>query len=454
MESQAGNEDRAVAKFGFANDGGALRGAPRVHRPPSDGHGSHLAVENLQRPFGPFASELAAKRRTAWDRDHPRGLLEAEDRCLCTGLLIEQADAHHRSGPLCSIGAAPDGDPFRAAPEPVCHHRVLAIRGVLEDEPNAGPPVATAATPTQFGSCTKGAPVHALDPKPLANTYTTARVDDRKNYGASTVDQDVNRRNVRPGLGGSRALCPEWHRSAATPRPDAPTFDPRAMRPQGGMPELQHLETEPVFVSAGEADAGAAAPVVTVALTQEALRAPGSRAVPICGTSYARSMKLQIYRWLASHRDTRWVQTLHRAAGALERAYENDSTNMETNGEDHVLHRVAPLGLECVFDVGANRGEWTAVALDVGAGQVHAFEIEPHTRSELAARFGADHRVTVAEAGLAFSAGTVAVGIGVRDSSLTSTVIDPLHPPLRSSSARSSPVTSTSRSLASRQSTS
>jgi FkbM family methyltransferase len=139
-------------------------------------------------------------------------------------------------------------------------------------------------------------------------------------------------------------------------------------------------------------------------------------------------VKREAYEWLARHRDAKPVRVLHRIAAAFERAYENDSFRGESNGEAHVLGRIAPLGLGCVFDAGANVGDWTASALAAGAERVHAFEIAPTTRAQLSARFATDARVRIADSGLASTAGIVRVSVNSRNSTIASSVITQLGP--------------------------
>ena len=50
--------------------------------------------------------------------------------------------------------------------------------------------------------------------------------------------------------------------------------------------------------------------------------------------------------------------------------------------------------------MGANQGDWTELALQY-ATEVHAFELVPSSRKQLAERFGSNPRVSIADAGLA-----------------------------------------------------
>ena len=72
-----------------------------------------------------------------------------------------------------------------------------------------------------------------------------------------------------------------------------------------------------------------------------------------------------------------------------------------TNGEHWLLERAlqAMTGPQVLFDIGANRGDWTAEALRLGspAGSIHIHAFEPSraTRAMLAARFVESDAVTV-----------------------------------------------------------
>lgn len=65
---------------------------------------------------------------------------------------------------------------------------------------------------------------------------------------------------------------------------------------------------------------------------------------------------------------------------------------------------------QCVFDVGANIGDWTAeVRSTIPRAEVHSFELVPSTATSLQDRFAGDERVKVNTLGLLDSPGTVRV---------------------------------------------
>jgi FkbM family methyltransferase len=97
-------------------------------------------------------------------------------------------------------------------------------------------------------------------------------------------------------------------------------------------------------------------------------------------------MRHHILQWLlrkAPTGDTR----LHAACQQYIRDSDGDGNDdPATNGEQWLLNAVLP-GCLTVFDVGANRGDWTASALAVNPGvTVHCFEPSLATFNELIAR--------------------------------------------------------------------
>jgi FkbM family methyltransferase len=89
-------------------------------------------------------------------------------------------------------------------------------------------------------------------------------------------------------------------------------------------------------------------------------------------------------RFIARRRGSTWVRALHRLAGFVESAYQNDEWDMTVNGEATVLRRLAPAGFLTIFDVGAHVGGWTIEALRAWPGaHSHAFEVADPTFARL-----------------------------------------------------------------------
>jgi FkbM family methyltransferase len=90
----------------------------------------------------------------------------------------------------------------------------------------------------------------------------------------------------------------------------------------------------------------------------------------------------------------------------------NGNLDQNTNGEREVLCRLAPLMPKTVLDVGANEGDWAQMALaELPTAHLHAFEIIPDTFRLLAARLGAEPRVTLNDCGLSDEKGEMAMHV-------------------------------------------
>ncbi len=64
--------------------------------------------------------------------------------------------------------------------------------------------------------------------------------------------------------------------------------------------------------------------------------------------------------------------------------YECHSYSFIKNGERNVLHKLRTLGLTCIFDVGAHKGEWLLMAREIFPNaRIHAFEIIPELCQDL-----------------------------------------------------------------------
>lgn len=90
-------------------------------------------------------------------------------------------------------------------------------------------------------------------------------------------------------------------------------------------------------------------------------------------------------RTLSTYRGTGFADRAEAWAGTFHRALNNENYDMATNGELRVLRLIAETRPKVIFDVGANVGEWSAVATQLCPGaQIHAFEVVPSTFDHLA----------------------------------------------------------------------
>jgi FkbM family methyltransferase len=121
----------------------------------------------------------------------------------------------------------------------------------------------------------------------------------------------------------------------------------------------------------------------------------------------------RIGRFFACNRSNPWIRRTNTALVALHKGYENLNYDFRSNGELEVLRRLATTEMavtKTIFDVGANRGEWTALATDVFKGAyVHAFEIVPETFARLHARHGDEGNIVLNNVGLSDREGPMTV---------------------------------------------
>lgn len=127
---------------------------------------------------------------------------------------------------------------------------------------------------------------------------------------------------------------------------------------------------------------------------------------------------------ITRHRHSPIVRRLSHIARRFYERFENINNNdFDTNGERMVLERMARTGLHHVFDVGANRGEWSAELLRFSPeAEIHCFEIVPTTAEHCRKRFADNPRITVNDVGLADHEGTIDVSFWPEDDRWSSTV--------------------------------
>lgn len=126
-------------------------------------------------------------------------------------------------------------------------------------------------------------------------------------------------------------------------------------------------------------------------------------------------MRYRLRKWiarsLARNRRSRWVQRIDSKLLAAHKAYENLNYDIRTNGELSAITKLAKIGgITTVFDVGANRGDWTALAARAfPSAQIHSFEIVPETFRHLRSRFGDAAGIVINDIGLSETEGTINV---------------------------------------------
>ena len=116
-----------------------------------------------------------------------------------------------------------------------------------------------------------------------------------------------------------------------------------------------------------------------------------------------------LFRYLANNRYSPFTRVLLRISNFVRRAYFNSSNHdIRTNGEALVFqksHAAIQASAEnapfVVFDVGANEGHWSEIALELCPGcELHVFEVVPATRDILKSNLSQHKDVRVNECGL------------------------------------------------------
>lgn len=92
------------------------------------------------------------------------------------------------------------------------------------------------------------------------------------------------------------------------------------------------------------------------------------------------------------------------------RAYENRDFDMASNGEEWCVRKLKSAGARCVFDVGANVGDWLRMCSGhLPEAEVHAFEIAPPVFAELRRQTPSNPKVFLNPVGLSDREGEIEV---------------------------------------------
>ncbi|HZF02469.1 MAG TPA: FkbM family methyltransferase [Methylomirabilota bacterium] len=87
---------------------------------------------------------------------------------------------------------------------------------------------------------------------------------------------------------------------------------------------------------------------------------------------------------IARHRRNPLFKGIARLSSLWLKAYENCSGNFAMNGEEMVLRSLGGAPVQTVFDVGANRGDWSLLAHRLlPNARIYAFELSPPTFESL-----------------------------------------------------------------------
>ncbi|HVC20175.1 MAG TPA: FkbM family methyltransferase [Vicinamibacterales bacterium] len=143
-------------------------------------------------------------------------------------------------------------------------------------------------------------------------------------------------------------------------------------------------------------------------------------------------MTFEMSQWLknrlnlAKHRRSSVIKGLAVVSRSFERLCENVNYDPRYNGEERILRCLRPFEPRCVFDVGANRGDWALMCRRQLPGTtIHCFEIADETRLALTARIGHAPGFVINEFGLSNRSGTTAINYCRAQDEVTSEITYP-----------------------------
>jgi FkbM family methyltransferase len=126
---------------------------------------------------------------------------------------------------------------------------------------------------------------------------------------------------------------------------------------------------------------------------------------------------------IADYRRSFPIRMFARGCEGFLRCYNNVNYDFNSNGEARVLRLLGTRSIGCIFDVGANVGDWLLLARRwCPSAHIHAFEIVPDTFSTLQRRSSSSPAVTLNPIGLAEQPGRVEVIHCLDDSGLSSVI--------------------------------
>lgn len=122
-------------------------------------------------------------------------------------------------------------------------------------------------------------------------------------------------------------------------------------------------------------------------------------------------LKQRLLHLLPRKRRSRLVRRLDRMCVRFHEAFENLDYDFRSNGENFVLETLARQpDVRTILDVGANVGDWSAMAArSIPGAAIHSFEIVPETRERLRATCAAFPNVHPQPFGLSDAPGEVEV---------------------------------------------
>jgi FkbM family methyltransferase len=128
-------------------------------------------------------------------------------------------------------------------------------------------------------------------------------------------------------------------------------------------------------------------------------------------------------RYIASHRRGALMRKIAGYSDLFRTWHRNLDGDPRYNGEEFVLRTLQPFGLETIFDVGANVGDWSRMARSLfPEARIHAFEIAPPTARLVEEAFQGDTRFVLNACGLSNADGEIEIKYYPEDGALSSLI--------------------------------
>jgi FkbM family methyltransferase len=116
---------------------------------------------------------------------------------------------------------------------------------------------------------------------------------------------------------------------------------------------------------------------------------------------------------LCTYRGRKFAEGFEKGINAFHRKLDNENFNMAENVELRVLRIFSEFDPRCIFDVGANIGQWTQIASQLcPLSTIHAFEIVQSTFEHLIQNTNKLHNVIANNFGLSNEEGFISISMG------------------------------------------
>lgn len=139
------------------------------------------------------------------------------------------------------------------------------------------------------------------------------------------------------------------------------------------------------------------------------------------GQYSTNKISTNIGRYLCNSLNKEQREKLRRFVRNFYNQLENFNYDFKTNGEERVLSILKSMDVKTIFDVGANIGNWSRIAIELFQdAEIHCFEIAPDTFNTLIDNLNGYNRIIFNNIGLSSTAGEVYFNYAGKDSGLTS----------------------------------